>query len=323
MITVTAAIIEKDGLILAAKRKEGLHLAGYWEFPGGKLEDGEQPEECLQRELKEELGIDSVITAYLGESIFHYHGKSIRLLGYLTTHTGGEFTLTDHDEIRWLPPTELNSLTWAPADIPLIDELLDRKITEQTLSYYESNAEEYVNETLELDISEIRDTFISQLPANAHILDLGCGSGRDSRAFLDRGFTVTAVDASPAIAAIASTFLGQTVQVQKAQDIEDVNRYDAIWACASLLHIPKSKMGGVINKLITALTPNGLLYISVKHGTQERWDRRGRFFNDCSSEEITEILNCNENIENFTISTNSAMLRSRKQRWLNIFLSKI
>lgn len=277
MLTVTAAIIEKDGLILAARRREGLHLAGYWEFPGGKLEDGEQPGECLQRELEEEFGIQSKVTEYLSESIFEYPDKTIRLLGYLTTHTGGDFTLTDHDEIRWLRPDELQALTWAPADIPLIDELLDRKITEQTLSYYESNAEEYVNETLGLDISEIRDSFISQLPANAHILDLGCGSGRDSCAFLDRGFTVTAVDASPAIAAITSKFLGQTVQILKAQDIEDVNRYDAIWACASLLHVPKSKMGAVMNKLITSLTPNGLLYISFKQGTSERWDQRDVF----------------------------------------------
>lgn len=126
MIKVTAAIIEKDGLILAAKRKAGLHLAGYWEFPGGKLEEGEQPRECLQRELKEEFGIDTTIGDCIGESIYHYSDKSICLIGYLTSHTGGEFVLTDHDEIQWLKPEYLKTLKWAPADIPLVDELLSQ-----------------------------------------------------------------------------------------------------------------------------------------------------------------------------------------------------
>ncbi len=132
MITVTAAIIVKDGLILAARRKVGLHLAGFWEFPGGKLEEGEQPEECLQRELFEEFSIEAEIGSFVGESVYKYHEKTIRLLGFLTTHTGGEFTLTDHDEIQWLTITQLPRLQWAPADIPLV-EILQKKISDNTL----------------------------------------------------------------------------------------------------------------------------------------------------------------------------------------------
>lgn len=126
LITVTAAIIEKDGLYLAARRRKGLHLAGFWEFPGGKLEQGERPEACLQRELYEELGIQAEICRLIGESVYEYPEKKIRLLGFLTRHTGGSFFLTDHDEIRWLPPDKLSALQWAPADIPLVELLQQR-----------------------------------------------------------------------------------------------------------------------------------------------------------------------------------------------------
>jgi mutator protein MutT len=322
LITVTAAIIQKNDLVLSARRKEGLHLAGYWEFPGGKLEDGEQPEECLRRELLEEFGIESEIGACIGESIYHYESKTIRLLGFLTTHVDGEFSLTDHDEIRWLKPDELKELQWAPADVPLVDELIARKITDKNLLYYEANAKEYVNETICLDIEDIRNKFISMLPSKAHILDLGCGSGRDSRVFLDLGYTVTAIDPSHAIASITSQFLGQAVQIKKAQDIKEADEYDAIWACASLLHVPKTNIPVVISRLINALRPEGILYMSFKQGSTERWDNRGRFFNDYSPENLSQLIEQMGEIDQLEITTNDSILRGQTQTWLNIFARK-
>jgi len=124
MIDVTAAIIQRKGLILAARRKEGFHMAGYWEFPGGKIESGETPEECLQRELKEELNIDTRIGPFFEESCYDYGTKKIRLLSYLVDYIGGTFTLNDHDEIRWLHIHQLFTLQWAPADIPLVEKLV-------------------------------------------------------------------------------------------------------------------------------------------------------------------------------------------------------
>jgi mutator protein MutT len=322
LITVTAAIIQKNDLVLSARRKEGLHLAGYWEFPGGKLEDGEQPEECLRRELFEEFGIESEIGACIGESIYHYESKTIRLLGFLTTHINGEFSLTDHDEIRWLKPNELKALQWAPADVPLVDELIARRITDNNLLYYETNAKEYVNETIGLDIEDIRNKFISMLPSKAHILDLGCGSGRDSRVFLDLGYTVTAIDPSHAIASITSQFLGQAVQIKKAQDIKEADEYDAIWACASLLHVPKTNIPVVISRLINALRPEGILYMSFKQGSTERWDNRGRFFNDYSPENLSQLIEQMGEIDQLEITTNDSILRGQTQTWLNIFARK-
>lgn len=123
MILVTAAIIEKEGRILAARRGQGMHLEGFWEFPGGKLEDGELPEECLARELYEELGVLVTVGSFFAESVFDYGNKIVKLLAYRVAHVSGEFQLEDHDKLAWLPADELHTLKWAPADIPLVEKL--------------------------------------------------------------------------------------------------------------------------------------------------------------------------------------------------------
>ena len=120
-IDVTAAVIIADNHVLAARRKAGSHLAGFWEFPGGKIEAGETPEACLQRELKEELGITSKIGRFLGESLYDYDVKVVRLMAYKVEQFEGDFQLISHDELRWLQVSELGSVKWAPADIPLLD----------------------------------------------------------------------------------------------------------------------------------------------------------------------------------------------------------
>jgi mutator protein MutT len=123
LITVTAAIIEKDGRVLAARRKAGKHMAGYWELPGGKLEAGESPQQCLQRELAEELGIRTRVGEFVAESVYDYGDRQVRLLAYRVTHLGGAFLARDHDRLQWLLPGELHRLQWAPADLPLINAI--------------------------------------------------------------------------------------------------------------------------------------------------------------------------------------------------------
>jgi 8-oxo-dGTP diphosphatase len=120
-IVVTAAIMVKDARILAARRNSNCHLAGLWEFPGGKTEEGETPEDCLKRELDEEFGITTKIGSFFGESIYDYGPKTIHLLAYRVEHILGDFQLMAHDEIRWLSIDELDQVEWAPADIPLVE----------------------------------------------------------------------------------------------------------------------------------------------------------------------------------------------------------
>lgn len=121
MIRVTAAIIEKGDKILIARRKEGKLLAGYWEFPGGKIEADETPENCLQRELFEEFAIHTEVKEFIGESVYQYPMFTIQLLGYRVLHLSGDFQLIDHDQILWVDLAEIGNFPLAPADLPILN----------------------------------------------------------------------------------------------------------------------------------------------------------------------------------------------------------
>lgn len=123
MIRVAAAIIEKDGRYLIARKRVGA-LAGMWEFPGGKIEQGESPEECLKREIYEEFGMEITVEEYLVTSRYTYPHIAIELLGYHATYRRGGLSLTDHDRIEWVNPAEMVNYTFAPADLPLVSALL-------------------------------------------------------------------------------------------------------------------------------------------------------------------------------------------------------
>lgn len=124
MIKVVAAILEKEDKILIAKKREGKPLAGLWEFPGGKIEEGETPEESLIRELMEEMNIKVRVNEYVGESIYDYgDGKVISLKGFTAEIIEGDIKLTDHDEYKWITLEEICNYRIAPADIPLISNI--------------------------------------------------------------------------------------------------------------------------------------------------------------------------------------------------------
>jgi mutator protein MutT len=120
MIDVTAGILRKDDSILIARRGKGRHLEGFWEFPGGKLEVNETPTECLERELLEEFGIQAQVGKYLGESIYDYGDKCVRLLAYEVWQWSGDLILSDHDLLEWIEPKDAINWRIAPADVPLL-----------------------------------------------------------------------------------------------------------------------------------------------------------------------------------------------------------
>lgn len=120
-IRVVAAIIERAGAYLGCRRAEGKKLAGFWEFPGGKVESGESDAEALVREISEELGVAIVVHEFVGESIQDVAGTLIHLLGYRCTLAGEvPTTSTDHDVLYWFTPEDFDHKNWAPADIPLL-----------------------------------------------------------------------------------------------------------------------------------------------------------------------------------------------------------
>lgn len=123
-IHVACAIIQKDGLTLAAQRSASMSLPLKWEFPGGKIEPGESPEECLQRELLEEMGVGIDIGLALPAHTHHYSSFSVTLYPFVCAITSGEITLHEHAAIAWLPPGEMQALDWAEADFPVIESYL-------------------------------------------------------------------------------------------------------------------------------------------------------------------------------------------------------
>ncbi|MEK5061726.1 NUDIX hydrolase [Paenibacillus sp. FSL H7-0326] len=124
MIEVAAAIIEDmDGRILIARRREGKSQAGLWEFPGGKIEAGESPEDCLVRELQEEMKIEIEPYAFFAVNEHAYETVTIRLVAYKANMRGGTIELSDHDEYRWIQVGEMGGYSFAPADIPFVEQL--------------------------------------------------------------------------------------------------------------------------------------------------------------------------------------------------------
>lgn len=125
-IQVTAAVIIREQKILIARRKKGQHMGLKWEFPGGKIKPGENPEDCLTRELHEEFSIETRIREFFLRSVHHYEKKSIELISFLVDYETGEFKLHDHEEIRWVSRDELKDYDFAAADLPIVEKLSAR-----------------------------------------------------------------------------------------------------------------------------------------------------------------------------------------------------
>lgn len=119
-IHVTCAIIERNGLVLAAQRSVSMSMPLKWEFPGGKIKAGESPEECLQRELVEELGVKIVVSQPLHLSTHEYQSITVTLYPFICTIVDGEIKLNEHATLKWLSPDKLHELDWAEADLPVL-----------------------------------------------------------------------------------------------------------------------------------------------------------------------------------------------------------
>jgi SAM-dependent methyltransferase len=158
-----------------------------------------------------------------------------------------------------------------------------------TLDYYEQNAEAFDERTRNIDMSPIYEEFLPLLTAGSYILDAGCGTGRDSAAFLERGFNVLAMDASKAMVERASRRIGRPVLNISFHQMQFHREFDGIWACASLLHVPRNEMPAVFQDFRSFLVPGGILYASFKRGKGEAF-REGRLFNDYEEDELSEFI---------------------------------
>ena len=195
-------------------------------------------------------------------------------------------------------------------------------IINTTLNYYNQNAVSFVEGTKDVDFKTIQDKFASRLPKGASILDFGCGSGRDTKYFVEQGFKVTATDGSEELCKIASEYAGVPVKQMLFMELDEVAAYDGIWACSSILHCSYEDLVIVMQKICTALKENGVLYTSFKYGTFSG-ERNGRFFTDMTEETFKELLTkCPElEIEDLTITIDVRPGRG-EERWLNLILRK-
>lgn len=166
-----------------------------------------------------------------------------------------------------------------------------------TLDYYDNNIETYkamwLNDFSKNYNFEIPDIFLSYLSNNSHILDLGCGTGRDSKYFIDKGYQVTSIDGSIEMCKVAENLLNREVKQINFLDINYKDEFDGIFACASLLHLSPEDLLTVLKKISTALKQNGILYTCFKYGESTRIDN-GRFYNDMTEEKFNNLL---KNIE--------------------------
>ena len=191
-----------------------------------------------------------------------------------------------------------------------------------TIEYYNQNAARYLEDTAGVEFTEIQNTFLNLLQEGARILDFGCGSGRDSLEFLRRGYQVEATDGSEEMCRAAAGLTGLAVQKMLFRELDEQEKYDGIWACSSILHLPKPELRDVLGRMTVALKKNGVIYISFKYGAFEG-ERNGRYFTDFIEETFSEFIKgmAGLRIEKMWITDDVRPGRG-EEKWLNMILRK-
>ena len=187
--------------------------------------------------------------------------------------------------------------------------------------YYQANALAFYDSTVEIDMQSLYDQFLPLIPAGGSILDAGCGTGRDTKNFLDLGFESEAFDASDELAALASQLTDKPVKVERFQTYKNNKQFDGIWACASLLHVPLNELPSVFNSLSAMLKTDGVFYCSFKYGSKEL-ERNGRIFTNLTEFSFVEqISDLPLEIEKQWI-TDDLREGRESEKWLNVVLRK-
>ena len=195
--------------------------------------------------------------------------------------------------------------------------------SEKTIDYYNKNAKAFTAQTVSVEFEEMQKRFLKKFPEQAIILDFGCGSGRDTKYFLTHGLKVESIDGSKELCKIASTYTGIAVKHMLFQELSDKSRYDGIWACSSIFHLPIDELEHVMRKMAEALKENGIIYTSFKYGTFAG-ERNGRYFTDMTEDIFADFI---KRIENLTVEelwvTSDVRPERGDEKWLNLILRKI
>lgn len=191
-----------------------------------------------------------------------------------------------------------------------------------TLNYYNENAEEFTASTINVDFTIVQDKFLNKLSSSSSILDFGCGAGRDTKYFLEKGYMVEAIDGSEELCKLASEYTGIEVKHMLFHELHDIEKYDGIWACSSILHLPYEELVEVMKKMKVALKDTGTIYTSFKYGSFEG-DRNGRYFIDMTEESLEKLLQDVGGLDVEEMWVTSDVRPGRgEEKWLNLFLRK-
>lgn len=192
----------------------------------------------------------------------------------------------------------------------------------ETLHYYNDHAQAYVDDTVHLDMGRLHAMFQRYVKPGAAILDFGCGSGRDIKYFSGLGYRVDAIDGSEELCRIASEYSGQPVRHMLFQELEAIEQYDGIWACSSILHVPKPELPDVLSRIHRALVPGGYLYTSFKYGDFSG-TRNGRYFSYFTVESLAALLTGIPGLAIVETTVTTDVRPGREEEtWLNVILQK-
>ena len=191
----------------------------------------------------------------------------------------------------------------------------------KTIDYYNMHSDQFAESTFNVDMESLYHPFLEHLPSTARILDLGCGSGRDTLAFKNKGYQVDAIDYSEELVKKATQLTGIPVRLQSFYEIDADQAYDGIWACASLLHCERSRLTEVLEKMVQALKPNGVIYMSFKYGDSDR-DQDGRQFTDLDENQAEALLEQFENVQHIQQWVTLDQRPDRQEKWLNLLWKK-
>lgn len=191
-----------------------------------------------------------------------------------------------------------------------------------TIDYYNQNAVDFIKHTINVDFEQNQQRFLGKLKPGSQILDFGCGSGRDTKYFLNKGFFVEAVDGSKELCSRAAAHTGIPVKQMLFSELAEQQKYDGIWACSSILHLSWEELAAVLHRMSDALKDKGIVYASFKYGSYSGV-RNGRYFTDMTEERLKELVKTAGDFKEEEIWITGDVRQGRDdEKWLNTILRK-
>ena len=195
-------------------------------------------------------------------------------------------------------------------------------MNDKTIEYYNENAKQFVDTTVNVEFHHMQNRFLEKLQDGAYILDFGCGSGRDTKYFLEQDYRVDAIDGSAELCKLASELTGIEVKHMYFQELSEVEKYDGIWACSSILHLTLNDLEDVMKRMTHAVKSHGIIYTSFKYRTF-CGERNGRYLTDLTENTFQEFLQKITGLEVEEQWITSDVRPGRgEEKWLNLILRK-